>query len=172
LSHARLAAPGEPIRGPFDSHPFSTQFAEELVYLTHNGQVDKYKLGTSVGIEDVSRLNDSEVFTFLLSRVEGRSAIERLRHAIEVVHENNAMKGALDFLVLSIAREGAGRICYHCDFPDSDRELYYSLYSLKEGTNSAVMSSTVAYKAGLIDRAGKPANESVAKCPVGEVQAL
>jgi predicted glutamine amidotransferase len=172
LSHARLAAPGEPIRGPFDSHPFSMQFEEELGYLTHNGQVDKHKLEESAKAYNVSSLNDSEVFTLLLEHAGGHSMKERLEHVIKVVHETNAMKGALNIMTLSIVRGGGKRIFYHCDFPDEDKELYYSLYVLKDGENSAVMSSTVAYKAGFIDKDGGLVNPNVTKCPRGKVQVL
>jgi hypothetical protein len=98
--------------------------------------------------------------------------MERLEHAIEVVHEEDAMKGALNIMILSIVRGSEKRICYHCDFPDKGKELYYSLYVLREGENSAVMSSTVAYKAGLTNKDGEPVSPSVVKCPKGKIQVL
>ncbi|MDA4110943.1 MAG: class II glutamine amidotransferase [Thaumarchaeota archaeon] len=172
LSHARLAAQGEPLRGPFDSHPFFVQIGDELVYLTHNGQVDKYKLKDEAGVKDVSKLNDSEVFTFLLGNIEGSSLKERLDGAIRIVHQKDAMKGALNLMLLSIIRGGEKRIYYYCDFPDKSKELYYSLYAMKDDENSAVMSSTVAYRAGFISKDGEPANPKVSKCPIGKVLAL
>jgi predicted glutamine amidotransferase len=148
------------------------QFEEELAYLTHNGQVDKYRLKDSAETKDVSRMNDSEVLSLLMQHVEGHSTMERLEHAIEVVHSKDAMKGALNIMILSIVRGSEKRICYHCDFPDKSKELYYSLYVLGKGKNSAVMSSTVAYKAGLIDKDGEPASPNVIKCPKGRIQVL
>ena len=163
ISHARLKAEGEPVRGPYDSHPFEAHFGDELVYLTHNGHIDKHKLSEKAGAEDVSKLNDSEVFTFLLERVEGKSTKERLENAINYVREIGAMKGALNLMVMSIIRGGKKNIYYHCDYLDETKELYYSLYTLRENEDTAVMSSTVAYKLGLIGSTGKSRERKVSK---------
>lgn len=172
LSHARKAAPNEPMRGPFDSHPFSTYFDEELVYVTHNGQIDKKKF-SDLFSTDVSKLNDTEVFTYLLQKQNG-TAEQRIRAAIDQVYKRDAALGALNLMILTINRERGRKIYYYCsNYPDPQRELYYSLYLLrqKEG-GSAIMSSTVAYKAGLVDSKGNVVKVEVKKCPKGELGTL
>jgi predicted glutamine amidotransferase len=164
LSHARLKAEGEPVRGPYDSHPFEAHFGEELVYLSHNGHIDKYKLAERVGVADASKLNDSEVFAFLLEKTEGKSTMERLENAIEFVRKIGAMEGALNLMVMSMIRGGKKKIYYHCDYLNETKELYYSLYTFSENGDLAVMSSTVAYKLGLIDLTGIPRAPKVLKC--------
>jgi predicted glutamine amidotransferase len=174
LSHARLAAPDEPKRTALDSHPFSTHIGDdELIYVTHNGWIDKNKIAAKALVQNPSILNDTEVFTFLLERIEGDSVQERLEAAIEEVRRKGAMKGALNLIVLSVARDGEKTIYFHCDFPDKSKELYYSLYKVLESNqSSAVMSSTVAYKAGYVDEIGKPKNSLVSKCEIGKVLRL
>jgi predicted glutamine amidotransferase len=161
LAHARYAAEGEPIRGAFDSHPFATHIAEDLVYVTHNGHINKRALQRKVGL-NVDLLNDTEVFVFLLERFEG-SVEERLKAAIEEVHKSE-MIGALNLMVLRVTREGEKKVYYYCDYPSQEKELYYSLYQISEKRGSAVMSSTVALKAGLIDKNGAPLRSDVQKC--------
>jgi predicted glutamine amidotransferase len=170
LSHARLAAPDEPRRGALDSHPFSTHISDELVYVTHNGWINKTKIATKARVKNPSLLNDTEVFTYLLEHVDGDSLRERLEAAIEEVRKSGAMIGALNLVVLSITRDGRKQIYFHVDFPDKKKELYYSLYEIRENNhNAAVMSSTVAYKAGYVDETGKPKSNQVTKSQVGKV---
>ena len=141
--------------------------------MTHNGHIDKFKLKNETGVKDLSTLNDTEVFTFLLEKIEGSSMKKRLDGALRVVREMGANEGALNLMLLSITRGGEKRIYYHCEFPDNSKELYHSLYVLKHNeTNSAVMSSTVALKSGFINREGEPLTPKVLKCPVGKTLAL
>jgi len=166
LSHARLAAKGEPIRGPFDSHPFSTHIGEELVYVTHNGHINKFKIRDEAGVRDPSTMNDTEVFTFLMERMKGSSSLRRLEEAIKLARDVGALEGALNLMVLSVNRNGEKNIYYHCEFPNIGRELYYSLYFLRQDTeNLAVMSSTIAFKTGLISYKGEPLIHKVSMCP-------
>lgn len=171
LSHARLKAEGEPLRGPYDSHPFEAHFGEELVYVSHNGHIDKYKLEDRVGVK-VVELNDTEVFTLLLEKVEGSSTKERLENAIEYLHAAGAMIGAVNLMVLSVSHRGTKSIYYHCDYLDETKELYYNLYLLKDQGNSAVMSSTVALKLGLIDLKGKILDPKATLVPRNQVLVL
>jgi len=161
LAHARYAADGEPIRGAFDSHPFATHIAEDLVYVAHNGHINKRALQQKVGL-DVSLLNDTEVFTFLLERLEGPFE-ERLKAAIEEVHKSE-MIGALNLMILRVTRKGERVLYYYCDYPSQKGGLYYYLYQIREKRGSAVMSSTVALKAGFIDKNGEPLRNDVKRC--------
>lgn len=170
LSHARKAAPNEPIRGPFDSHPFSTHLGEELVYLTHNGHIDKNKLRDRLGL-NTNNLNDTEVFTFLLQNMQG-DVESRLRSCINLVYESKAMLGALNIMVLSIKRQGEHTIFYYSDYPMRKSTLYYRLYSYRQNLNNCVMSSTVAYNAGFIDLNGEPITPEVMKVSLQKLRKL
>jgi predicted glutamine amidotransferase len=173
LSHARLAAPGEPRHSVLDSHPFSTHVGDELIYVAHNGWVDKNKIAERAKVKDASILNDTEVLTLLLEKVDGDSVPERLEAAIKEVRTKGAMIGALNLIVLSVDRNDEKKIYYHCGFPDKSKDLYYSLYKVRDGDqNLAVMSSTVAYKAGYVDQSGRPKSSLVSKCEIGKVLSL
>lgn len=175
ISHARLAASGEPIRGAFDSHPFSTHVGDKLVYISHNGHIDKYKIADLAGVENPREVNDTEVFTFLLERVRGATVMERIQSAIDRVHELDAMKGALNLMILSVGRSrGDVEIYYYHDFPDqdSDKELYYSFYVARQDGSAAVMSSTVACKGGLVNERGEITEGGVSKCPMRRLEML
>ncbi len=166
--HSRKAAPGEPKRGPFDSHPFSTHIGNELVYVSHNGHVAKLrKYSEMIGV-DVSLLNDTEVFTYLLDKQEG-PVDARIKKVIDLVYQPELERGALNLIILSLSRDGTRRIFYYSEFPDPAKELYYSLFTQQRNGNSCVMSSTIALKAGLIDAQGSPAGTDVRKCPRGEL---
>jgi predicted glutamine amidotransferase len=174
LSHARLKAKGEPVNGPFDSHPFAIHFAEELAYVEHNGHINKKRLGKIVAL-DVSKLNDSEVFSYLIESMSGNFE-ERFRKAIRVVYDRDALIGALNLIALEITRNGKRRVYYYWDdnnsSKESPRKLYYPLYVLKDRRGSAVMSSTVAYKMGLIDENGKPLSGKIRESKKKEVFVL
>lgn len=169
IVHARKAATNEPIRGPYDSHPFSTHLGENLVYVTHNGHVAKLRSYCEVLGVDVSQLNDTEVFTYLLEKHDG-SVEERVRRTIDLVYQPESAIGALNLIILSVDRKGNRKVHYYCDYPDPSKELYYSLFTLHQDSGeSAVMSSTVAYKAGLVDSSGVPINSGVGRCPKAEL---
>jgi predicted glutamine amidotransferase len=170
LSHARKAAPNEPIRGSFDSHPFSTHAGEDLVYVAHNGHIDKSKLIARLEL-DTSKLNDTEAFTFLLEKMTG-NVETRLKSSIDFVNESDAMLGALNLFVLSVKRNGEHDLFYFSDFPGGKNDLYYTLYTYSYNRNKAVMSSTVAYVQGLIDRTGEPIKSHVAKVPLRKLRKL
>jgi predicted glutamine amidotransferase len=167
--HSRKAALGEPKRGPFDSHPFSTHIGNELVYVSHNGHVAKLrKYSEMIGV-DVSLLNDTEVFTYLLDKQEG-PVDARIKKTIDLVYQPEFERGALNLIILSLSRDGARRMFYYSDFPDPVKELYYSLYTQQRNGDSCVMSSTIALKAELVDTHGSPASADVQKCPRGELR--
>lgn len=171
LVHARKASPEEAVRGPFDSHPFSTHAGEELVYVTHNGHISKLrKYSDLIGI-DVNQLNDTEVFAYLLEKQEG-SLEERLQCTIDLVSQNGVTQGALNLLILAVDKRGKRRIFSYCSFPDPKRELYYSLYLYHKNGESCVMSSTVAYHAGFVDLHGNPTGSEVTKCSIEKLSLL
>ncbi len=168
ISHARFSAPGEPVRGPFDSHPFSTHIGENLVYVSHNGWIDKRKLVSKLSLEP-SRLNDTEIFTYFL---EGEGDVEqRLVDSIKKVKQMEADIGALNLFVLVIKRSGEREVLFYSDFKPKDRakELYYTLYSYESEWGCAVMSSSVAFKAGFIDQNGNPQKDGVRVVPKGRL---
>lgn len=170
LSHARKAAPNEPKRGPFDSHPFFTHAGENMVYVTHNGHIDKSKFKTRLGL-DTNDLNDTEAFTFLIQKMKG-TVESRLQSCIDLVYESEAMLGALNLIVLSINRNGDHDLFYYSDFPDGRNDLYYSLYTSRYNRSSAVMSSTVAYLHGLIDQNGECVKPNATKVPLRKLKKL
>ncbi len=170
LSHARKAAPGEPIRGPFDSHPFYTHVGENMVCVTHNGHIDKSKFKTRLGL-DTNDLNDTEAFTFMIQEMKG-TLESRLRSCIDLVYESQAMLGALNLIVLCIKRSGDHDLYYYSDFPEGKNDLYYSLYTYRYNGSKAVMSSTVAYFQGLIDQNGKSVKSKATKVPLRKLKKL
>jgi predicted glutamine amidotransferase len=170
LSHARKAAPNEPVRGPFDSHPFFTRVGENMIYVTHNGHIDKSKLKTRLGL-DTNDLNDTEAFTFLIEKTKG-TVESRLQTCIDLVYESGAMLGALNLIVLSMNRNGDHDLFYYSDFPEGKNDLYYSLYIDRNNRSNAVMSSTVAYHLGLIDQSGECVKQNAVKVPLRKLRKL
>ena len=170
LSHARKAAPNEPIRGPFDSHPFFTHLGENLIYVTHNGHINKSKFKTRLGL-DTNDLNDTEAFTFLIQKMKGTTE-SRLQSSIDLINESEAMLGALNLIVLSVRRNGDHDLFYYSDFPEGRNDLYYSMYTNKYNRRDAVMSSTVAYLQGLIDQNGECIKPNARKVPLRKLKKL
>ena len=171
LSHARLASDDNFNRGPFDSHPFVAHVDDELVYVSHNGEIDKSRL-TEYDVENGDILNDSEFFTYLLEKCRGDSVKERLDEAAKMVRDNDAMKSALNLIVLTAKRTGEKKIYYFCDYRDRDWAQYYSMYTVKTDQGCAVMSSTVACKAGFTDENGTVKDGGTSKCEVRKVLSL
>ncbi len=170
LSHARKAAPNEPIRGAYDSHPFSAHLGDDLVFVTHNGWIDKYKLGLE-GV-DVSKVNDTEAFCLLLEKLHSGGFTQTVREALDHVYDVGANIGALNLLFLRVARGGEAEVYYYSDY-DEKKEVYYRLYEWHQGGGgSAVMSSTVAYMAGLIDINAKTLGGDVEPAPKRELRKL
>jgi len=76
-------------------------------------------------------------------------------------------------LFLRLTRGSAPEVYYYSDY-DERKELYYRLYVYRRGDGGgvAVMSSTVAYMAGLIDVGGRPLNGEVEPAPKKELVKL
>ncbi|MEM3670614.1 MAG: class II glutamine amidotransferase [Thermoprotei archaeon] len=159
ISHARLAAPKEPVRGPIDSHPFRTSIAGSIVYLSHNGWVDKHKLAPSLGL-DADNMNDTEVLLYAIAAQSG-SVRQKIEGAVNNVVRESAMLGALNLIVLELDHSGSRNVYFYCDYPKDRDPLYYDLYCYAGPKGRAVMSSTVAYEAGLIDQSGQPLSPDV-----------
>ncbi|MEM0120213.1 MAG: class II glutamine amidotransferase [Thermoprotei archaeon] len=167
LSHARNAAPNEPVRGAYDSHPFSAHLGEDLVFVAHNGWIDKHKLGLE-GV-DVSKLNDTEAFCLLLEEQYVGGFERTVEAALSRVYEVGANIGALNLLFLRIPRGGEAELYYYSDYSE-DKESYYRLYELAQnGGGYAVMSSTVAYMAGLISISSETLSVGVRPAPKKEL---
>ncbi|MEM3186413.1 MAG: class II glutamine amidotransferase [Conexivisphaerales archaeon] len=168
IFHARKAAKGEPAGAPFDSHPFAVSIGEDIVYLAHNGHIDKRKLQSEVGL-DVSKMNDSEVFAHFVAR-QAQDFEEALQTGIEMVHEYHALYSALNLVVLRIEREGGLHVYYYNDF--KEKELYYRLFLYNSNGQKAVMSSSVAFISGLIDGKGKIVDKNTSLCDLGKLGRL
>lgn len=153
LSHARKAAPGEPVRGAYDSHPFSAHLGGDIVFVAHNGWIDKRRLG--LGGLDVSGINDTEAFCLLLEKVFCGGFVDTVEEAISHIYRVGANIGALNLIFLRVPRGGEPELYYYSDHAEEGRELYYTLYVFRGDGGVAVMSSSVAYLAGLVsDRGG------------------
>lgn len=169
LSHARRAAPNEPVRGAYDSHPFTTHLGGDLVFVVHNGWIDKRRLGLE-GV-DPAGINDTEAFCLLLEKVftgDFRGTVER---ALSLVYGAGANIGALNMLFLRVPRGGEPEVYCYSDY-DGRRELYYRLYLYRGDDGLAVLSSSVAYMAGLITLEGEPVSEGVVGVEKGRLLRL
>ncbi len=163
LSHARKAAPNEPVRGAYDSHPFSAHLGDDLVFVTHNGWIDKRKLGLE-GV-DVSKINDTEAFCLLLEKLYSGGFTRTVENALSHVYEVGANIGALNLFFLRVTRGGDSEVYYYSDYGEK-KDAYYRLYEWhQDGGGSAVMSSTVAYMAGLINIHSETLREDVRPAP-------
>lgn len=163
LSHARKAAPNEPVRGAYDSHPFSAHLGDDLVFVTHNGWIDKRKLGLE-GV-DVSKINDTEAFCLLLEKLYSGGFTRTVENALSHVYEVGANIGALNLFFLRVTRGGDSEVYYYSDYSEK-KDAYYRLYEWHQDEGgSAVMSSTVAYMAGLINIHSETLREDVRPAP-------
>jgi glutamine amidotransferase len=153
--HARYSAPNEPKIGPFDSHPFQIRTGAEIAYLAHNGWIDKKKIGEKFSMP--YEMNDTEVFASWVERLDG-TFIKRMEEGIDFV-KNEALLGSLNLICVIEKRDGTKGICYYSKY--KEEKLYYQLYTLEQGKNFAVMSSTMAYYLKLLDKKGNILNKKL-----------
>ncbi len=172
LAHARKAATNEPIRGAYDSHPFTAHLGDDLVFVAHNGWIDKYKLGLE-GVNP-SSINDTEAFCLLLEKRFTGGFEGTVRAALSHVYSVGANVGALNLLFLRLPRGGSAEVYYYSDY-DGEKESYLRLYEYRvDGGRSgaAIMSSTVAYMAGLLSASPEVLTENVRPAPKKELRKL
>lgn len=145
ILHARLAAPNEPM-GILNVHPFHASDESYDVYLAHNGWFDKYKLNDSLGLRNVERMNDTEVFLKYVMSFEG-DLYTRLDKALKASKEKGYLKGGSNILALGIDRNSnEPSVYYHCD-QSKEREFteYNKLYKISNRDLSAVVSSSLIH---------------------------
>ena len=160
LFHARFAAPKEPIIGPIDSHPFIIHGDNEIVYIAHNGWINKKIIGEEFKINYEFK-NDTEVFAQLIEKFDGNIK-ERIIKAIKFTNEH-ALLGALNLLCIISKYDNKKEICYYSKSKEND--IYIRLFKYEKNGNFAVMSSSVAFEMGFIDENGKKLNSFTEEVP-------
>ena len=140
IVHARLASQKELVDARF-SHPYLETTPNELIYIAHNGSVDKELLGKEMGL-DPKLMVDSELIGKFIAR-EGISRLDRLKEYT---------KSALNLFILRIPRDKSSPpSLYYFNYYNEDYvkkkgipSEYYKFY--KKG--NAVFSSSLAYFCG------------------------
>ncbi|MGC8497646.1 MAG: hypothetical protein ACP5NL_06600, partial [Thermoplasmata archaeon] len=90
----------------------------------------------------------------------------RLYSAIDFVNEN-ALLGSLNLMCIINGNDGKREICYYSK--SKDESLYITLFKYNNGNDFAVMSSSIAFEMGYIDKNGKIKNEYVEPVPQDEL---
>ncbi|AKA74628.2 class II glutamine amidotransferase [Saccharolobus solfataricus] len=133
IIHARQAS-DKNLVSVYYSHPYLESNHERLLFLAHNGSVDKYKLGEMIGI-DPTLMVDSELVAKYLS-IYGIKEVDKLR---------DVTQSALNLLLLEINRKDRSSHLFYYNYYRKDKirrkEDYYKLYL----HNGAVYSSSLAY---------------------------
>ncbi|WP_338598524.1 class II glutamine amidotransferase [Sulfolobus tengchongensis] len=133
IIHARKASE-KVLVSSFYSHPYLETTSTHLFFLAHNGSVDKYRLGETLGL-DPSLMVDSELIARYIA-IHGLKEVDRLREFT---------KSALNLLILEIDRKSKSSQIYFHNYYRKDiiveNEEYYKLYHNK----GAVYSSSLAY---------------------------
>ncbi|WP_218258186.1 class II glutamine amidotransferase [Saccharolobus shibatae] len=133
IIHARQAS-DKKLVSPYYSHPYLESTPKSTLFLAHNGTVDKYKLGSMLGI-DLTHMVDSELVAKYLATYDVK----------EVVKLQDFTQSALNLLIMEINRIDRSSTIYFYNYYRKDRitrkEEYYKLYFNK----GAVYSSSLAY---------------------------
>ncbi|QXJ32523.1 Uncharacterized protein J5U21_02174 [Saccharolobus shibatae] len=133
IIHARQAS-DKKLVSPYYSHPYLESTPKSTLFLAHNGTVDKYKLGSMLGI-DPTHMVDSELVAKYLATYDVK----------EVVKLQDFTQSALNLLIMEINRIDRSSTIYFYNYYRKDRitrkEEYYKLYFNK----GAVYSSSLAY---------------------------
>lgn len=131
LAHARAASIGEPL-GAEHAHPYAVHLPNGgMIFVAHNGSVDKYSLAAEVGI-DPNRHTDSYVLALYLAR-----HWDDLEKALDNV-ANLYMKTALNVVILEYPSLRAFAYSRY-----KGNRNYYALYILNAKDYTAVVSSTL-----------------------------
>ncbi|MEM0092484.1 MAG: class II glutamine amidotransferase [Saccharolobus sp.] len=133
IIHARLATEKKLV-SQYLSHPYLETSPKLILFLAHNGSVNKNVIGDLLKI-DTSLMVDSEVLAKYLI-IQG---IEKLNYLKDIT------ESALNLFMLQIDRESKESHLYYYNFYKKDKikrtEEYYKLYFYK----NAVFSSSLAY---------------------------
>ncbi|MEM3851929.1 MAG: class II glutamine amidotransferase [Methanomassiliicoccales archaeon] len=165
LFHARLAAKGEPRRSCLNSHPFTAHLPEGVLYLTHNGQVDRQKVAAKFGVAQNGR-TDSEIMTLALEKIEGTYE-ERFANVMEYCGRE-AKIGSVIVMALLHMYTGGFVLLLNVD-PEADGS-YHRIYELTDDENNfAWMSSSIAFELKKIDIQGREQDSSIRKMTPGQI---
>jgi len=143
LVHARKASPQEP-HGVVNSHPFHASDQEMDVYLAHNGAFDKGGIAEILGISEIKRQTDSEIFLRLVISQTG-SLTQRLESAIEIATDKKLLTGTPNLLVFGLRKETReAEIAYYTAPPNSGVYVDYNRLYMAQGKGwSGVFSSSI-----------------------------
>ncbi|ACP37544.1 class II glutamine amidotransferase [Saccharolobus islandicus] len=133
IIHARQASDKRLI-SPYYSHPYLESTPKSILFLAHNGSVDKYKLGNVLGIDPMLMV-DSE----LVAKYVATYSIKEIDKLQDVT------QSALNLLIMEINRIDRSSTIYFYNYYIKDKikrkEEYYKLYFNK----GAIYSSSLAY---------------------------
>ncbi|MGC8992511.1 MAG: class II glutamine amidotransferase [Thermoplasmata archaeon] len=161
ILHARLASPQEPKLTPLNSHPFLIHGENEIIYMAHNGSIKKDFIGKKFNIDFENR-TDSEVFSMMLEKLDGNYH-ERIKNGIDFII-SNSLSNMLNLFCLIRTYENKRVICYFSNYYDDiEKTNYYPIYKYEINNNLAIMSSTVAYEMGFLDKNGNIIQKNVEK---------
>ena len=141
IAHARLATDKSLVDAKF-SHPYLETTPDELIYVAHNGSVDKEGLGRYLGI-DAKYMVDSELIgKFFVKEGLDQLSLDKLK---------GFTRSALNVFILRVPRNSREPKLYYLNFYRQEYiekrgipEEYYKLYR----KNNAVFSSSLAYFCG------------------------
>jgi len=172
LLHARLSSDKEPKQGAFNSHPFTIRInSKEIAYIAHNGFIEKSEIAKNLGINDAKNVSDTEIFSMYIEKLEGKF-IGRLQKALEFVNENN-LSNFLNLICLVVNREGNNYICYYSKFENQSQTPFYpKLLKYNDGSNKAIMSSTLGYYSNFLDEKGNILEKKVEWATEGNIIVL
>lgn len=139
IFHARKGLDGTAVKRKF-SHPFLAQDDASMVFLAHNGSVDKARLAKELGF--TGEAVDSELaLKFILQK----GSLEEGTKILEGYTEANA---GLDLLILQVDKNGEGtrllaKQYYRRDPLKPDLTRFFALYRQALPGGEAVFSSTL-----------------------------
>ncbi len=139
IFHARKALDGTPVQKRF-SHPFMEQTQGDLVFLAHNGSVDKERLERELGF------SGSAVDSELALRFALRS--RSIEEGTKELEDYTELNGGLNLLILRVDKNGVGtelfvKQFYRREAGKQDMSDFYRLYYQDLAGGRAVFSSTL-----------------------------
>ncbi len=97
----------------------------------------------------------------MIEKIKGNIK-DRLLFTLDFVNEK-ALLGGLNLLFLISKNDGKKYICYYSK--SKNQNVYSTLYKYKKEKEFSVMSSTVAYQMGFLDKNGSIKNDYVESVP-------
>ena len=139
IFHARKALDGTPVQKRF-SHPFMEQTQSDLVFLAHNGSVDKGRLERELGFSG-SAVDSELALRFALKTRSLEEGTKELEGYTE-------MNGGLNLLILRVDKNGVDtelfvKQFYRREVGKPDMTDFYQLYYQDLPGGRAVFSSTL-----------------------------